>query len=74
MAAHFNGDWKMKAGKIGYFISNSIGGSVSATVINKTVAIFCHMAVQYAGIIYFKNQADAAKAAKLLEDDLCKLF
>lgn len=74
MAAYFNGDWKMKAGKAGYFISNKSKGFDSGIFIKGTVGIGCHISVQYAGIIYFKNQADAIKAAKLLEDDLCKLF
>lgn len=77
MAKYYNGSWEMKAGKTGYFIGkSSMGGSAVVQQVNLTdgIAIYEHITVQYAGIVYFKNAQDAKEAAKLLFDELNLLF
>lgn len=66
IAKFFNGSWKKTTSNTGYFLSNYnniIGPEVDQ-----------HNTVQYAGIVYFRNQEDAIKAAKILGDRVKNLF
>lgn len=66
IAKFFNGSWKKTTSNTGYFLANYnnvIGPEVDQ-----------HNTVQYAGIVYFRNQEDAIKAAKILGDRVKNLF
>lgn len=64
IAKFFNGPWKKTASNTGYFLANTCNG----------VVIHQHNTVQYAGIVYFKNQEDAVKAIMILGDRVKNLF
>ena len=77
IAKYFNGSWEMSAGKTGYFIGkSSMGGSSVIAQVDLTngIAIYEHKTVQYAGIVYFKNAADAKEAAQMLGVEIWCLF
>jgi hypothetical protein len=38
------------------------------------VGVYQHNTVQYAGVVYFKNQEDAIKAVKILGESIKDLF
>lgn len=67
IAKFFNGSWKKTTSNTGYFLVNYNSGS--GPVVNT-----CHNTVQCAGIVYFRNQEDAIKAAKILGDRVKNLF
>lgn len=66
IAKFFNGSWKKTTSNTGYFLANY------NNVIGPTVDQ--HNTVQYAGIVYFRNQGDAIKAAEILGDRVKNLF
>ena len=72
IAKFFNGSWKKTIGNTGYFLGNYDNSHV-VDVCN-SVGIYKHNTVQYAGIVYFKNQEDAIKAAKILGNKVKNLF
>ena len=77
IAKYLNGSWEMSAGKTGYFIGkSSMGGSSVIAQVDLTngIAIYEHKTVQYAGIVYFKNAADAKEAAQMLGVEIWCLF
>lgn len=77
IAKYLNGSWEMGAGGTGYFIGkSSMGGSAVIAQIDLTngIAICEHKTVQYAGVVYFKNQEDAIKAVKILGESVKDLF
>ena len=77
IAKYLNGSWTMSAGKTGYFIGkSSMGGSSVIAQVDLTngIAIYEHKTVQYAGIVYFKNAADAKEAAQMLGVEIWCLF
>ena len=64
IAKFFNGSWKKTIGNTGYFLVNTCNG----------VGVDQHNIIKYAGIVYFRNQGDAIKAAKILGDRVKNLF
>ena len=73
IAKFFNGSWKKTTSNIGYFLGYNNGrGPVVDTC--SGVGVYQHNTVQYAGIVYFRNQEDAIKAAKILGDRVKNLF
>lgn len=68
IAKFFNGSWKKTTSNVGYFLGNYNNGN--GLVINTCQ----HNTIQYAGIVYFKNQEDAIKAVKILGDRVKNLF
>lgn len=74
VAKYFNGSWKKTTSNTGYFLGNysaSCGPVVNAC---NGVGVYQHDMVQYAGVIYFKNQEDAIKAVKILGESIKDLF
>lgn len=74
VAKYFNGYWKKTTSNTGYFLGNystSYGPVVDTC---NGVGVYQHNMVQYAGVIYFKNQEDAIKAVKILGESIKDLF
>ena len=65
IAKFFNGSWKKTPNNTGYFLGNFNAG-------HDLVVDTC--TVQYAGVVYFKNQEDAVKAVKILGKRVKSLF
>ena len=63
IAKFFNGSWKKTTNNTGYFLGNFNG-----------VGVYQHNTVQYAGVVYFRNQEDAIKAVKILGKRVKSLF
>ena len=74
IAKFFNGSWKKTESNTGYFLGNYNIGSGPVSDICGNVGIYRHSTVQYAGIVYFRNQEDAIKAVKILGDRVKNLF
>ena len=74
MAKYYNGDWKMEAGRIGYFIGKVTSHGPIVTKLGDNLAILRHETAQYAGVVYFQKAQDAKDAADLLGDELKLLF
>lgn len=74
MAKYYNGDWKMEAGRIGYFIGKVTSHGPMVTKLGDNLAILKHETAQYAGVVYFQKAQDAKDAADLLGDELKLLF
>ena len=74
MAKYYNGDWKMEAGRIGYFIGKVTSHGPTVTKLGDNIAILRHETAQYAGVVYFQKAQDAKDAADLLGDELKLLF
>lgn len=70
----FNGSWKKTTSNTGYFLGNYNNGSGPVVHTCNGVGVYQHNIVQYAGIVYFRNQEDAIKAAKILGDRVKNLF
>ena len=68
IAKYYNKDWKKTADNIGYYICNCSTGS------NPIASMHTSITVQRAGVVYFKNYEDAAKAIKILGDEVQELF
>ena len=74
IANYFNKDWKKTVCNTGYFLGNY--NTTNGPVVNcyNGVGIYQHNTVQYAGVVYFKNQEDAIKAVKILGNEVKELF
>ena len=73
IAKYYNKNWKKTTYNIGYFLDNYSGNSPIVKALNG-VGVYQHTTVQYAGVVYFKNQEDAIKAVKILGDEVKELF
>lgn len=73
IAKFFNGSWKKTTDNTGYFLGNYVRNSLVVDIYNG-VSVYQHNTVQYAGVVYFRNQKDAVKAVKILGDRVKSLF
>ena len=74
VAKYFNGSWKKTTCNTGYFIGNYNSGNGPVVEALNGVGVYQHNTVQYAGVVYFKNQEDAIKAVKILGESIKDLF
>ena len=74
VAKYFNGSWKKTTCNTGYFIGNYNSGNGPVVETLNGVGVYQHDTVQYAGVVYFKNQEDAIKAVKILGESVKDLF
>lgn len=74
VAKYFNGSWKKTTCNTGYFIGNYNSGNGPVVETLNGVGVYQHNTVQYAGVVYFKNQEDAIKAVKILGESIKDLF
>lgn len=74
VAKYFNGSWKKTTCNTGYFIGNYNSGNGPIVETLNGVGVYQHNTVQYAGVVYFKNQEDAIKAVKILGESIKDLF
>lgn len=74
VAKYFNGSWKKTTCNTGYFIGNYNSGNDPVVETLNDVGVYQHNTVQYAGVVYFKNQEDAIKAVKILGESIKDLF
>ena len=74
VAKYFNGSWKKTTCNTGYFIGNYSTSCGPVVDTCNGVGVYQHNMVQYAGVIYFKNQEDAIKAVKILGESVKDLF
>lgn len=74
VAKYFNGSWKKTTCNTGYFIGNYNSGNGPVVETLNGVGVYQHDTVQYAGVVYFKNQEDAIKAVKILGESIKDLF
>lgn len=73
IAKYYNKNWKKTTCNTGYFLGNFSGNGPIVEALNG-VGVYQHTTVQYAGVVYFKNQEDAIKAVKILGDEVKELF
>lgn len=74
VAKYFNGSWKKTTRNTGYFLGNYSTSCGPVVDTCNGVGVYQHNMVQYAGVIYFKNQEDAIKAVKILGESVKDLF
>lgn len=74
IAKYFNGNWKKTTCNTGYFLGNYNAGNGPVVDCCNGVGVYQHNTVQYAGVVYFKNQEDAIKAVKILGKRVKSLF
>lgn len=74
VAEYFNGSWNKTTGNTGYFLGNYSTSCGPVVDTCNGVGVYQHNMVQYAGVIYFKNQEDAIKAVKILGESVKDLF
>ena len=74
VAKYFNGSWKKTTCNTGYFIGNYNSGNGPVVETLNGVGVYQHNTVQYAGVVYFKNQEDGIKAVKILGESIKDLF
>lgn len=74
VAKYFNGSWNKTTRNTGYFLGNYSTSCGPVVDTCNGVGIYQHDMVQYAGVIYFKNQKDAIKAVKILGESVKDLF
>lgn len=74
VAKYFSGSWKKTTCNTGYFIGNYNSGNGPVVETLNGVGVYQHNTVQYAGVVYFKNQEDAIKAVKILGESIKDLF
>lgn len=74
IAKFFNGSWKKTTSNTGYLLGNYNNGSGPIVNTCNGVGVYQHDTVQYAGIVYFRNQEDAIKAVKILGNRVKNLF
>ena len=72
IAKYYNKNWKKTTCNTGYFIYKSKNSLVVGH--RMMFDVYQHTTVQYAGVVYFKNQEDAIKAIKILGDEVEELF
>lgn len=73
IAKYYNKNWEKTTCNTGYFLGNFSGNDPIVKALNG-VGVYQHTTVQYAGVVYFKNQEDAIKAVKILGDGVKELF
>lgn len=74
VAKYFNGSWNKTTRNTGYFLGNYSTSCGPVVDTCNGVGVYQHNMVQYAGVIYFKNQEDAIKAIKILGESVKDLF
>lgn len=74
IAKYFNGNWKKTTCNTGYFLGNYNTHNGPVVDCCNGVGVYQHNTVQYAGVVYFKNQKDAIKAVKILGKRVKSLF
>lgn len=74
IAKYFNGNWKKTTCNTGYFLGNYNVNNGPVVDCYNGIGVYQHNTVQYAGIVYFKNQEDAIKAVKILGKRVKNLF
>ena len=74
IAKYFNGNWKKTTCNTGYFLGNFNAECGPVVDTRNGVGVYQHNTVQYAGVVYFKNQEDAIKAVKILGKRVKNLF
>lgn len=74
IAKFFNGSWKKTSRNTGYFLSNYNSNNGPVADICNSVDVYQHNAIQYPGIVYFKNRGDVIKAVKILGNRVKNLF
>lgn len=74
VAKYFNGSWKKTTSNTGYFLGNYSTSCGPVVDTCNGVGVYQHNTVQYAGVVYFKNQEDAIKAVKILGESIKDLF
>lgn len=74
VAKYFNGSWNKTTRNTGYFLGNYSTSCGPVVDTCNGVGVYQHNMVQYAGVIYFKNQEDAIKAVKILGESVKDLF
>ena len=74
IAKYYNKSWKRTTSNTGYFIGGYNICGKPLREVTKGVGIYRHDSVVYAGIIYFKTEEDAVKAAKMLGDEVKNLL
>ena len=74
IAKFFNGSWKKTTNNTGYFLGNFNAGCGLVVDSSNGVGVYQHNTVQYAGVVYFRNQEDAIKAVKILGKRVKSLF
>lgn len=74
IAKFFNGSWKKTTSNTGYFLGNYNINNGPVVDYCNGVGVYQHNTVQYAGVVYFKNQEDAIKAVKILDKRVKSLF
>lgn len=74
IAKFFNGSWKKTTNNTGYFLGNFNNGCGPVIDTCSGVGVYQHNTVQYAGVVYFRNQEDAIKAVKILGKRVKSLF
>ena len=74
VAKYFNGSWNKTTRNTGYFLGNYSTSCGPVVDTCNGVGVYQHNMVQYAGVIYFKNQEDAIKAVKISGESVKDLF
>lgn len=74
IAKYYNKSWKRTTSNTGYFIGGYNICGKPLREVTKGVGIYRHDSVVYAGIIYFRTEEDAVKAAKMLGDEVKNLL
>lgn len=74
VAKYFNGSWNKTTRNTGYFLGNYSTSCGPVVDTCNGIGVYQHNMVQYAGVIYFKNQEDAIKAVKILGESVKDLF
>lgn len=74
VAKYFNGSWNKTTRNTGYFLGNYSTSCGPVVDTCNGVGVYQHNMIQYAGVIYFKNQEDAIKAVKILGESVKDLF
>lgn len=74
IAKYYNKSWKRTPVNTGYFIGRYNICGKPLREVTKGIGIYRHDSVVYAGIIYFKTEEDAIKAAKMLGNEVKNLL
>ncbi len=74
IAKYYNKGWKKTTCNTGYFLGNYNSGNSPVVETLNGVGVYQHNTVQYAGVVYFRNQEDAIKAVKILGERVKSLF
>lgn len=74
VANYLNNDWNKTENNIGYFLGRGSSLSKLAETDIKGLYVGMHQSVKYPGIVYFRTEADAQKAVKILGKKLLPLL